>query len=77
MIDVTMLSCRVRCRGVVAVAFIVALLIYRKRKKSFPEGENKFDSDNGAMIAKQTSELSQPDQKLDELVIQMEMLPAE
>lgn len=64
---------------IVAVAVIVDLLIYsyRKKKTNFPEGENNSDSDNGAMIAKQTSELSQPDQRLDELVIQMEMLPAE
>ena len=64
---------------IVAVAVIVALLIYsyRKKKTNFPEGENNSDSGNGVMIAKQTSELSQPDQRLDELVIQMEMLPAE
>lgn len=62
---------------IVAVAVIVALLIYRKKKMSSPEGENKSGQDSGAMIAKRTSELSQPDQKLDELVIQMEMLPAE
>ena len=64
---------------IVAVAVIVALLIYsyRKKKTNFPKGENNSDSGNGAMIAKQTSELSQPDQRLDELVIQMEMLPAE
>lgn len=62
---------------IVAVAVIVALLIYRKKKTSSPEGENKSGQDSGAMMAKQTSELSQPDQKLDELVIQMEMLPAE
>lgn len=62
---------------IVAVVTIAALLIYRKKKTNIPEGENSSDSDNGAMTAKQTSELSQPDQKLDELVIQMEMLPAE
>ncbi len=62
---------------IVAVVTIAALLIYRKKKTNIPEGENNSDSDNGAMTAKQTSELSQPDQKLDELVIQMEMLPAE
>lgn len=45
---------------IVAVAVIVALLIYRKKKMSSPEGDK-----------------SQSDQKLDELVIQMEMLPAE
>lgn len=62
---------------IVAVAIIIALLIYRKKKTNIPEGENNSDSGNGEMIAKQNSELSQPDQKLDELVIQMEMLPAE
>ncbi|WP_071128528.1 hypothetical protein [Varibaculum massiliense] len=62
---------------IVAVVTIAALLIYRKKKTNIPEGENSSDSDNGAMAAKETSELSQPDQKLDELVIQMEMLPAE
>lgn len=62
---------------IVAVAVIVALLIYRRKKMSSPEGENKSDQDRGAIIAKQTSELSHSDQKLDELVIQMEMLPAE
>ena len=62
---------------IVVVAVIVALLIYRRKKMSSPEGENKSDQDRGAIIAKQTSELSHSDQKLDELVIQMEMLPAE
>lgn len=62
---------------IVAVVVIVALLIYGKKKMSSPEGENKSDLESGAIIAKQTSELSQSDQKLDELVIQMEMLPAE
>lgn len=62
---------------IVAAAIIIALLIYRKKKTNFPEGENNSDSGNGEMIAKQNSELSQPVQKLDELVIQMEMLPAE
>lgn len=61
----------------VAAAIIIALLIYWKKKTNFPEGENNSDSGNGEMIAKQNSELSQPVQKLDELVIQMEMLPAE
>lgn len=41
------------------------------------EGENKFDQDSGAIIAKQISELSHSDQKIDELIIPMEMLPAE
>ena len=43
---------------------------------SSPEGENKSAQDSGAIIAKQTSELYHSDQKLDKLVIQMEMLPA-
>lgn len=62
---------------IVAVAVIVALLIYRKKKTSSSDGKNKSNQDSGAMMAKQTSELSQPDQNLDELVIHMEMLPAE
>ena len=62
---------------IVAMAVIVALLIYRKKKMSSPEGENKSDQDSGAIIARQVNELSQSDQKFDELVIQMEMLPAE
>ena len=61
---------------IVAVAVIVALLIYRRKKMSSPEGENKSAQDSGAIIAKQTSELYHSDQKLDKLVIQMEMLPA-
>ena len=43
---------------IVAVAVIVALLIYRRKKMSSPEGENKSAQDSGAIIAKQTSELS-------------------
>lgn len=62
---------------IVAVAVIVALLIFRKKKTSFPESENKSDLGSGEIILRQNSELSQPDQALDELVIQMEMLPAE
>lgn len=62
---------------IVAVAVIVALLIYRRKEMSSPEGENKSDQDSGAIIAQQIKELYQSDQKLDELVIQMEMLPAE
>ena len=62
---------------IVAMAVIVALLIYRKKKMSSPEGENKSDQDSGAIIARQVNELSQSDQKFDEHVIQMEMLPAE
>ena len=54
---------------IVAVAVIVALLIYRRKKMSSPEGENKSDQDSGAIIAKQTSELSHSDQKIDELII--------
>lgn len=62
---------------IVVVALIVALLIYRRKIMSTPEGENKFDQDSGAIIAKQISELSHSDQKIDELIIPMEMLPAE
>lgn len=62
---------------IVAVAVIVALLIYRKKKTSSLEGENKSNQGNDAMMVKKTNELSQADQNLDELVIQMEMLPIE
>lgn len=62
---------------IVIVALIVALLIYRRKIMSTPEGENKFDQDSGAIIAKQISDLSHSDQKIDELIIPMEMLPAE
>ena len=62
---------------IVAVVAIAALLIYRGKRVSSPEGEDKSDEDSGTIITKQTSELSQSDQKLNELVIQMEMLPAE
>lgn len=62
---------------IVAMAVIVALLIYRKKKMSSLEGENKSDQDSGAIIARQVNELSQSDQKFDELVIQIEMFPAE
>lgn len=59
---------------IVIVALIVALLIYRRKIMSTPEGENKFDQDSGAIIAKQISDLSHSDQKIDELIIPMEML---
>lgn len=62
---------------IVAVLAIVALLTYRGKRVSSPEGEDKSDKDNGTIITKQTSELSQSDQKLNELAIQMETLPAE
>ena len=62
---------------IVAVAVIVALLIYRKKKTSSLEGENKSNPGNDAMMVKKTNELSQADQNLAELVIQMEMLPIE
>jgi len=62
---------------IVAVTVIVALLIYRKKKTSSLEGENKSNQGNDAMMVKKTNELSQADQNLDELVIQMEMLPIE
>ncbi len=35
---------------IVVVAVIVALLIYRRKKMSSPEGENKSDQDIGAII---------------------------
>lgn len=62
---------------VVAVVAIVASLTYRRKRMSSSEGENQSDRDSGAIIAKQTSELSQSDQKLNELVIQLEMLPVD
>lgn len=62
---------------IVAVVAIAALLIYRRKRMNSLEGERKSDQDSGAIITQQTIELSQSDPKLDELVIQMEMLPAE
>ena len=62
---------------IVAVVAIAALLIYRRNRMKSLEGERKSDQDSGAIITQQTIELSQSDPKLDELVIQMEMLPAE
>ena len=62
---------------IVAVVAIAALLIYRKKRMSSSEGERKFDQNSGAIITQQTIDLSQSDPKLDELAIQMEMLPAE
>lgn len=62
---------------IVAVVVIVVLLIYRRKRMSSPEGDRKSDQDSGAIITQQTTELSQSDPKLDELVIQMEMLPIE
>lgn len=62
---------------IVAVVAIAALLIYRRKRMNSLEGECKSDQDSGAIITQQTIELSQSDPKLDELVIQMEMLPVE
>ena len=62
---------------IVAVVMIAAFLINRLKKTNIPEDENSSDLNNSAMIVKKTSKLSQPNQKLDELVIQMEMLPVE
>lgn len=62
---------------IVAVVAIAALLIYRRKRMNSLEGECKSDQDSGALITQQTIELSQSDPKLDELVIQMEMLPVE
>lgn len=62
---------------IVAVVMIAAFLINRLKKTNIPKDENSSDLNNSAMIVKKTSKLSQPDQKLDELVIQMEMLPVE
>lgn len=62
---------------IVAVVAIVALLTYKEKRVSSPEGEDISDKDSGTIITKQTSELYQSDQKLNELVIQMEMLPTE
>lgn len=64
-------------RCIVAVVMIAAFLINRLKKTNIPKDENSSDLNNSAMIVKKTSKLSQPDQKLDELVIQMEMLPVE
>lgn len=55
---------------IVAVVVIVALLICGKNKTSFLERGNISNPDNDAMLVKKTSELSQSDQNLDELVIQ-------
>ena len=62
---------------IVAVGVIVALLIYRKKKASSLGEENISNPGDKALMVKNTSELSQTDQNLDELVIQMEMLPVE
>ena len=62
---------------IIALAVIVAMLIYRKKKISASKGGNRSDQDSGAMIIKQASELSQKEKNLDELVIQMEILPVE
>lgn len=62
---------------IVAVGVIVALLIYRKKKASSMGEENISNPGDKALMVKNTSELSQTDQNLDELVIQMEMLPVE
>ena len=62
---------------IVSVLAIVALLTYKGKRVSSPEGEDKSDKDNGTIITKQTSKLSQSDQKLNELAIKMEMIPAE
>ncbi len=62
---------------IVAVVAIVALLIYRRRRMSSHEGESESDHISGVIITQQTTELSQSDHKLDELVIQIEMLPVE
>lgn len=62
---------------IVAVVAIATLLIYRRKRMNSLEGECKSDQDSGAIITQQTIEFSQSDPKLDELVIQMEMLPVE
>lgn len=60
-----------------AVASIVALLMYRKKSIGSPKGENTSRRGGGEIISKQTSKLSQPDQQANELAIQVDMLPAE
>ena len=62
---------------IVAVASIVALLMYRKKSIGSPKGENTSRRGGGEIISKQTSKLSQPDQQANELAIQVDMLPAE
>lgn len=62
---------------IVAATVVAVLLIYRKKKMSTPKDENRSDQDSGVMMAKRIRELSQSDKNLDELVIQMEMLPVE
>lgn len=62
---------------IVAVVAIATLLIYRRKRMNSLEGECKSDQDSSAIITQQTIEFSQSDPKLDELVIQMEMLPVE
>ena len=39
---------------IVAVAIIIALLIYRKKKTNIPEGENNSDSGNGEIYSAST-----------------------
>lgn len=62
---------------IVAVASIVALLMYRKKSIGSPKGENTSRRGGGEIISKQTSELSHSDQQANELAIQVDMLPAE
>lgn len=62
---------------IAAVVALVALLIYRRKRMISPEGESKYDQEGGTIITQQTAALSQSDQKPDELVIKMEMLPVE
>lgn len=62
---------------IVAVASIVALLMYRKKSIGSPKGENKSRRSGGEIISKQTSELPKPGQQANELAIQVDMLPAE
>lgn len=62
---------------IVAVASIVASLMYRKKSIGSSKGENTSRRGGGEIISKQTSELPQPDQLTNELAIQVDMLPAE
>ena len=62
---------------IVAATVVAVLLIYRKKKMSTPKDENRSDQDSGVMMVKRIRELSQSDKNLDELVIQMEMIPIE
>lgn len=62
---------------ILALAVIVILLICKSLRLGVSDGKNKSAQDNGVAIAKYTGKPSQQDEKLDQIVIQMEALPAE